>query len=159
MGERGPQPDACAKGVLFGLSMAHGRAEMVRAVLEGCALHLRSILDGLGATEPLVVAGGGAKSALWRQIIADATGRTLIVPQVLEAGALGAAILAGVGVGLYPSIREASASLVRDVGEHRPNPSGSPICTTELYRVYCDLEERVSPLYGRCLPSRLSSRA
>jgi xylulokinase len=148
MGERGPQPNAQAKGVLFGLSMAHGRAEMVRAVLEGCAMHLRSILDGLGASEPLVVVGGGAKSALWRQIISDATGRTLIVPDVLEAGALGAAILAGVGVGIYPSVQEASARLVRDVGEHRPEPERMHLYE-KIYRVYSELEERVAPLYGR----------
>jgi len=148
MGERGPVPDAQAKGVLFGLSIAHGRAEMARAVLEGCAMHLRSILEALGASEPLVVVGGGAKSALWRQIIADATGRALIVPQVLEAASLGAAILAGVGVGLYPSAREAAARLVRDVGEQRPDPERMRLYE-EIYRVYSELEERVAPLYGR----------
>jgi xylulokinase len=114
MGERGPEPDPEAKGVLFGLTLAHGRADITRAVLEGSAFQLRRILEscGLSSSSEIVAVGGGAKSALWLDIIADVTGLTLLVPRVVEAGALGAAILAGVGVGVYPDIREASRALV-----------------------------------------------
>lgn len=148
MGERGPRPDPFAKGVFFGLSMAHGRAEVVRAVLEGCALHLRSILDGLGPVDEMAIVGGGAKSPLWRQIIADATGVALLVPEVLEAGALGAAILAGVGVGVYPSVQDAAARLVRIVERRTPDGARHRLYT-RIYQVYRELEERVAPLYSR----------
>ncbi len=148
MGERGPRPDPFAKGVFFGLSMAHGRAEMVRAVLEGCALHLRSILDGLGPVDEMAIVGGGAKSPLWRKIIADATGVTLLVPEVLEAGALGAAILAGVGVGIYPSVGEAAGRLVRVAERCEPDGARHRLYT-HIYEVYRELEERVAPLYSR----------
>ncbi len=150
MGERGPENDPDAKGVLFGLTLAHGQAEITRAVLEGCALHIRSILDHL-LDEPLdemAVVGGGAKSALWRGIIADANGLTVMVPAVLEAGALGAAILAGVGVGVYDEVESASRRLVRIV-EWREPDSHCRRLYDRIYPVYMDLERRVADLYGR----------
>ncbi|MBN1401775.1 MAG: hypothetical protein JXA74_13105, partial [Anaerolineae bacterium] len=150
MGERGPTPDPLAKGVLFGLSLAHGRAAITRAVLEGTALHLRSILEALGdpAPEALVTVGGPAKSPLWRGIIADATGVPLWVPRVVEAGALGAAIVAGVGVGLYPDLAAGAARTVRYAVRDEPDASRARFYEA-LYQVYCELEQQVAPLYGR----------
>lgn len=150
MGERGPRYDPQARGVLFGLTLAHGRAQIARAVLEGCALHLRSILDSLGSEPPreIVTVGGGARSALWRQIIADATGACLLVPRVLEAGALGAAILAGVGLGVYPSVQVAADRLVEIVEQREPEPASRALYS-RIYRLYLELEERVAPLYAQ----------
>jgi len=150
MGERGPQYNPEAKGVLFGLTLAHTRREIARAVLEGCALHLRWILESLGPSdvEEVVAVGGGAKSAFWRGIIADVTGITLLVPRVLEAGALGAAILAGVGVGIYPGVQEAAGELVRIVGRHKPDGARHELYRG-IYPIFLELEERVAPLYGR----------
>lgn len=150
MGERGPQDNPKARGVLFGLTLAHGRPELARAALEGCAFQVRAILDSLGARcmREMVVAGGGAKSALWRGIIADVTGATLLVPQVLEAGALGAAILAGVGVGAYPSVQAAAGRLVRMVERREPDAAAHELYEP-IYRLFLELEERVAPLYGR----------
>lgn len=148
-GERGPIPDPLAKGTFFGLTLAHGRAELARAVLEGCALHLRAILEAMDtpATAEMVVAGGGAKSALWRRIISDVTGSTLLVPRVLEAGALGAAALAAVGVGLWPDVPAAAEALVRYTERHIPDAAQHTFYE-RIYRVYVELEERVSPLYA-----------
>ena len=150
MGERGPRYEPEARGVLFGLTLAHSRAEIVRAVLEGCACQLRAIVEGLGSPplEEMVVVGGGAKSGLWRGIIADVTGVTLLVPRVLEAGALGAAILAGVGVGVYRSIQMAASELVQIVERRAPDPTVHALYD-EAYRVFAELEERLAPLYGR----------
>ena len=150
MGERGPVPDPEAKGVLFGLSLAHGQAEVTRAVLEGCAFHLRSIVESLSSDpiDEMVIVGGGAKSALWRGIIADVTGTTLLVPEVLEAGALGAAILAGVGVGVYRDARQASDALVRMVERRRPG-GDRKAGYDRIYPVYMELEKSVSHLYRR----------
>ena len=150
MGERGPQPDPRAKGVFFGLTLTHSRPEMVRAVLEGCALHLRSILDQLAEQRApeLVAVGGVTRSVLWRGIIADVTGATLLLPRVVEAGALGAAILAGVGVGIFADVPDAVAKLVRIVGRREADAPNHAFYD-QLYRVYLELEQRVAPLYGQ----------
>ena len=150
MGERGPAYNPAAKGVLFGLTLAHGRAEMTRAVLEGCAFHIRSILDQLSA-EPLseiIAVGGGAKSRLWRAILASVTGLEVLVPEVLEAGALGAAILAGVGVEVYAGVQEAAHEIVHIVSRDLPNPDDVGLYD-RLYQVYVDLEAQMTALYPR----------
>ncbi len=150
MGERGPVSDPLAKGTLFGLTLAHHPAHVVRAVLEGCALHLRSIYDQLTDERlPEVVAvGGGVKSPIWRKIIADATGVALIIPEEIEAGALGVAILAGVGAGVYGSVADGVSQAVRYVD--RAEPDGLAYEQYgRIYEVYAELEERVSPLYAR----------
>jgi xylulokinase len=168
MGERGPHYDPQARGTFFGLTLAHGRAEMARAVLEGCALQLRRITmqmdTGLagaaawaggatgsgrdGVLGTLVVVGGGARSPLWRQIIADVTGHTLLVPRVIEAGALGAAILAGVGAGVYPGVPEAAERLVQIESRVEPDPECYKRYTA-IYALFRELEDRVAPMYAQ----------
>ena len=149
MGERAPENDPDAKGVLFGLSLAHGRDDVARAILEGCAFQLRRIaktLD-LSGVEAIVVVGGGAKSPLWVQLIADVMGTPLLVPRVLEAGALGAAILAGVGVGIYgDGVREAARRLVQIVERVEPDPSHHE-SYGRAYSLFLELERSVGPLY------------
>lgn len=112
-GERSPFPDARLRGGFVGLSLDHGRADVVRAVYEGTALNLRVILDACaGAGEPcasLRAIGGGALSDLWMQVLADVTGRPIErVAHPTLAGAIGAALVGAVGVGALPSIRETS---------------------------------------------------
>lgn len=107
MGERSPYWDPGARGAFIGLTMAHGRPALARAVLEGVALNLRLILDTLrsqGLHIPAMrLIGGGARLSLWRQILADVLGLPILLPDLLaEATSLGAAIAGGVGVGLYP---------------------------------------------------------
>jgi xylulokinase len=106
LGERAPYWNPAARGAFVGLAMSHGRAEAARATLEGVAFHLRLILDALreqGArVAGLRLIGGGARSALWRQIMADALGLPILLPALTaEATSLGAAIAGGVGVGVY----------------------------------------------------------
>ena len=103
LGERAPYWNPAARGAFVGLSMTHGRAEVARATLEGVALHLRLILDALRGQGAQVRAmrliGGGAKSALWRQIFADALNLPILLPALTaEATSLGAAIAGGIGV-------------------------------------------------------------
>ena len=150
MGERGPRHVPQAKGVLFGLTLAHRRGEIVRAVLEGCAFQLRRILEQWGSNElgEIVVVGGGAKSPLWLDIIADVTGVTLLVPRVLQAGALGAAIMAGTGVGVYNSLQEAAERLVQVAGCHKPDAAQHEFYG-RVYDLFLALEDRVAPLYER----------
>lgn len=137
LGERSPLWNPQARGAFIGLAMPHGRGELARAVLEGVAFNLRSILDVLrdrpeGSTpdqppsypvEAIRLIGGGGKSALWRQILADVYG--LPVAQVelpANATALGAAIAGGVGVGLYPDYQVAQ-TLAPVARVDRPNPA------------------------------------
>lgn len=150
MGERGPVADPQAKGTFFGLTLAHHPQHMVRAVLEGCALHLRAIYDQLTderLTE-VVAVGGGVKSPIWRQIIADATGISLIIPEEIEAGALGVAILAGVGAGVYDSVEQGTQAAVRYADRVAPDPEAVELYG-RIFEVYAELEQRVSPLYAR----------
>ena len=116
-----------ARGAFVGLTMAHGRAEMARAVLEGVAFNLKSILDAFleqGAPiQAMRLIGGGARSALWRQILADVYGLPILRPAlVAEATSLGAAIAGGVGVGLFPDFRVARTIVAVEEAE-RPDPA------------------------------------
>jgi xylulokinase len=150
MGERGPHHNPEAKGVLFGLTLAHGQPEIARAVLEGCAFQLRAILESpnLGDVRDMVAVGGGARSALWLDIIADVTDVTLTVPRVLEAGALGAAILAGVGVGVYRDVHHAAEQLVQIVARHEPDGARRELYD-RIYALFLELEKNVTSLYGK----------
>ena len=148
MGERAPQPDPRARGVLYGLTLAHGRGDLARALLEGCAYQLRRIAESLPGERPreAIAVGGGARGALWLQILADVLGFPLLVPRVLEAGALGAAIEAGVGIGLYGSARQAAAEWVEIVRRVEPDAARHERYS-QLYAHFLAVEERVAPLY------------
>jgi xylulokinase len=124
-GERGPVPDPDALGLLAGLSIRHGRGHLARAVLEGTCCHLRWLLEDGAAVAPdaIWVAGGAAHSAVWMQILAEVLGRPVHTPQVAEAGALGAAILAAVAVGLYPYREQAAAAMVHPGPVYAPDPT------------------------------------
>jgi len=105
VGERTPHMDPRARGLLLGLTASHGRAELVRAVLEGVALacyDAYGVLAELGASpQRIIMAGGGARSQLWRQIVADVFDLPVQRLQAGEQSALGAVLLAGGGVGLF----------------------------------------------------------
>ncbi len=127
IGERSPHWDPQARGVFAGLTMSHGRAEVARAVLEGVAFNLRMILDAFleqGAEiKAMRLIGGGARSALWRQILADVYSLPILRPALLaEATALGAAIAGGVGVGLFPDFGVAHQAVPVEEAE-QPNPA------------------------------------
>ena len=123
MGERTPHLDPNARGAFIGLSAMHTRGDMIRAVMEGvCYSQMDSlgVLRGMGAdVSDMRVCGGGGKSALWRQMLADVYGVPCKRIESDEGPALGAAILAMVGANLYPTVAEACDSIVgiRDTAE------------------------------------------
>jgi len=149
MGERATN-DPQAKGVFLGLTLAHGRAHLLRALLEGTAFVLRQILDRSGHEPPqeLLALGGGAKSPLWCQIMADVMDIPVIVPEVVETTSLGAAILAGVGVGLYPGVPQAAERVVRIGGRHDPRPEWRSRYDA-MYALYRELDETLTPFFRR----------
>lgn len=141
-GERTPYPDPHARGVFFGVTLRSDRSHFVRAVLEGVAYGLRdsfSILEEMKVPITQVRAsGGGARSALWRQIQADVTGHDHVTINVDEGPALGVALLAGVGTGVYPSVAEACRSVIKVASTTRANQSAKKIYDG-FYAVYRSL--------------------
>jgi xylulokinase len=126
MGERTPHLDSGARGALVGLTASHTRAHVVRAILEGVAF---SLLDTFTLFREMNVpvtsirlGGGGARSALWRQIQADVYGHTVEIVEAEEGAAYGAALLAGVGAGLWPTVDAACAATVRVASRVNPKP-------------------------------------
>lgn len=113
-------------GSWLGLRSEHGRASMLYAVVEGVTFSHRSHMEVLGSRmpvpTPILVGGGGARSRGWTQMLADCLGSALTVTESQEVSALGAALLAGVGVGVYDDLDHAVASTVRVAREHTPDP-------------------------------------
>jgi xylulokinase len=129
MGERTPHLDPHARGALVGLTASHTRAHIVRAILEGVAFSLRDTFEIFKAmnvpVETIRLGGGGARSLLWRQIQADAYGHEVEIVEAEEGAAYGAALLAGVGSGIWPSVDAACGAVVRVADRVSPEPSNS----------------------------------
>ncbi|HEX2925514.1 MAG TPA: FGGY-family carbohydrate kinase, partial [Ruminiclostridium sp.] len=141
-----PLWDKNAKGVFFGLSYNKSRAHMIRAVMEGCALALQHNLrtaEEAGVTvKELVAMGGAANSRLWTQLKADVTGRRIKVPTSDTATTLGAAILAGVGTGLYKSFDKAVEDTIVVTRTHEPDMKAHEIYQKN-YEIYIELYEKL----------------
>ena len=146
-GERTPYPDPNARGVFFGLTLRHGKAHMTRAVLEGVSYGLLDSLElmrALGLSiEQVRASGGGARSSLWRQILADVFDTEIVTVNVTEGAAYGAALLAGVGAGVYDSVSAACEAAIRLTGQTEPGPAVS---------VYADYYPRYQALYPALAP-------
>jgi xylulokinase len=127
-GERTPHPDPLARGAFAGLTIRHGQGHMTRAVLEGVAFGLRDSFElmrsaGLAEIRQVRVSGGGARSGLWRKILADVLNAELVTVNTTEGAAYGAALLAGVGTGMWPSVDAACQATVRQTGQTAPRPA------------------------------------
>jgi xylulokinase len=141
-GERSPIWDSAARGVFFGLSLASQKRDLVRAIMEGAAYGLRHNLEvaaaaGFDATT-LACVGGGARSALWNQIKADVLQRPIRLPRAATGAPFGDAVVAAAGVGLYPSIEAAVATMVQQGATYQPQRALAPRYDA-LYRIYLDL--------------------
>jgi xylulokinase len=141
-GERTPHMDSMARGVLFGLTVRHTRAHLIRAVMEGAVFALRDCLELFKELEVspknLIAGGGGARSQLWRQIQADILDLPLITAETPEKSATGAAMLAGIGVGLFASFEEACQRAVV-LGEEIPPIPEHTHRYEEYYHLYRSL--------------------
>jgi xylulokinase len=139
-----PWCDLESKGAIVGLTLATTRHEVAKALLEGLTFELLINLEsleacGVGVGE-LVAAGGGANSARWLQLKADILGRPIRTLRCREAACLGAALLAGCGIGVYDSLDEAVRNTVRFDGEYRPERG-----VTEVYRARYGTYRRLYP--------------
>lgn len=150
-GERTPHPDPLARGAFVGLTVRHTRAHLTRAVLEGVAFGLKDsfeLMQGAGLkVREVRVSGGGAKSALWRQILADVLNAPLLSTATTEGAAYGAAVLAAVGAGVYPDVRSACAAMVNTEGA-ATLPQHSDLYTPS-YEVYKGLYPALKETFTR----------
>ena len=153
MGERSPILDPNARGVFFGLSGMHKRADMLRAIMEGVIYSQRHCLDvfrelGVPLTN-MIATGGGGRSPFWRQMMADILDCPISTLTNSEGAALGAAILAGVGTNIYPSIPAACNTIIKANEPQLPNKTNKSTYDShyELYReVYNNLKDQFKTL-------------
>jgi xylulokinase len=127
-GERTPHPDPLARGAFVGLTLRHGRGHLTRALLEGVAFGLKDSFTliqeaGLSEIRQVRASGGGTKSALWRQILADVLGVELVTVNTTEGAAFGAALLAGVGAGNWADVPAACREAITITGSTTPDPA------------------------------------
>jgi len=141
-GERTPHPDPLARGAFVGLTVRHTRPHLTRAVLEGVAFGLRDSFElmkgaGLADITQVRVTGGGAKSPLWRQILADVLDAELVTVNTTEGAAYGAALLAATGAGIFPDVASACAAIIKLTGSTAPGPASA--IYEEMYPLYREL--------------------
>lgn len=148
-GERSPIWDPEARGVLAGLTLAHGRGHIARAIVEASALAIRHVAApmlaaGVTVTE-MRVCGGPARSTFWNAVKADVTGFSVAVPAVLETAVLGSAILGAVGIGAYASLPEAIGAMTRIDGRIEPRRDLAPVYD-RTYAAYVALYPATAPI-------------
>jgi len=152
MGARSPIWDTNARGVYFGISLNHEKRHFIRAIMEGVAYSVRHRMEimekelGVQIGEMRAV-GGGAKSALWRQIMADVYNKPILLPGGEEQECLGAAILAGVGVGLYRDAIQASDQMIPILDRAEPKDENLEKYS-RLFKVYVSLYERLKDSFN-----------
>lgn len=139
----GPRANPNARGCLLNLTLGTTKAEIARAVMEGITLEMRDIIEAQRragvATEYIRLTGGGTKSRLWNQMQADIYKTPVQILQTSETGALGAALFAGVGAGIYKDCKEAVETAVRITETYEPNPA--------VYAAYDEAYERFVKAY------------
>ncbi len=152
MGERSPHNNPLARGTFIGMTMDTSRADMTQAVLEGVAFGLRDCLEvarSLGISlERTKIVGGGAKSPLWRQIIANVLGLKVDIPACVEGPSMGGAMLAMVACGAYPDVESAAAAIVKVVDTVEPDPALVEKYNAR-YEKFRQIYPTVKELYGK----------
>ena len=161
-GERAPIADTWVRSTFFNISADHTREHLLRAVYEGVAYNLRWMIEivekQFGFPLPVLrVVGGGAQGAPWMQIIADVTGRRVeTVVNPLEAGAVGAALTAAIGLGLYPDF-ESLKKVVRVEREFEPQAGNAGVYDV-LYQAYRRIYGSLRDLYREVNEVRFADR-
>jgi xylulokinase len=140
-GERTPYPDPHARGAFVGMTLRHSKAHLTRAVLEGVSYGLKdslSLMQELGIRpSKIILSGGGARSELWKQMLADIFETSCCLVNATEGAAYGAALLAAVGCGSLPSVEDASREWIRETEQVETGPNFSEY--KKNYGIYQDL--------------------
>jgi xylulokinase len=149
-GERTPYADPLARGAWIGLTLRHGRGHLTRAVIEGVSCGLKDSFTliqnaGLGEIRQVRASGGGVKNPMWRQILASMLEAELVTVNTTEGAAFGAALLAGVGAGVWPEVSTACDAVIKITSATPPDP-----VQVEAYR---NVYPRYRQLYPALKPS------
>lgn|SRR5690554_687981 len=149
-GSGAPYWDPHSKGTFIGLKSLHSSPMMIRAVIEGLCFDVRMIVEEMTKIighkiDTLTVIGGGAKNNFWQQVKANITGIPVEVPDVEEATAMGAALLAGVGVGIYEDIKTASCKTYKKKKRYEPKFADRELYN-ELYSIYKQVYPALKPI-------------
>jgi xylulokinase len=152
-GERTPHADPQARAAWVGLTQRHGRGHLTRAVLEGVAFGLKDSFEllreaGVGQTRQVRASGGGAKGALWRQILADVLETEIVTVNASEGAAYGAALLAGVGAGIWDDVPAACGACLQFTGT-TSRDEGRAEVYRRTYPIYRDLYPALKPTFDR----------
>ena len=151
MGERTPHLDPYARGVFFGLTARHNKNDMLRSVMEGVGYSLKDCMDiinEMGITvDEVRASGGGGKSEVWRQIQADMYNCEVVTINSSEGPALGVAILALVGVGVYPSVVKACDTIIHNVTSQRPIKENK-VLYYKYHNIYKQLYTALKPEFA-----------
>ncbi|MGE5251177.1 MAG: xylulokinase, partial [Bacteroidota bacterium] len=151
-GERTPYPDPLARGAFVGLTVRHGFAHLTRSVLEGVSFGLRDSFElmkgaGLAGISQVRVTGGGARSPLWRAILADVLQAEIVTVNAAEGAAYGAALLAATGAGAFPSVESACEAAIHITGSTRPGDDQEVYA--RLYPLYRGLYPSLKPTFNQ----------
>jgi xylulokinase len=156
-GAMAPEWNASARGCFYGLSPGLGRAEMTRALLEGCAFAMRDVAQRLEELkvpcEHILLLGGGARSALWAQIRADVAQKPVVGPAQVDTCALGASALAAVASGAQPDLHRAATLLAVERTIYQPDPTKFDVYEV-AYQKYRQLFDCLRPMFVPRVESR-----
>jgi len=148
----GAQQDGHARAGFYGIAGWHSKGHLIRALLEGVAFghrdHIETIRKAGATFDEAVLSGGGSRSRLWPQIFADVLGMPVTVAVSQETGALGAAIAAGTGVGLFADFTEGAKAMVR-VDRHYKANGALAAHYDRRYALYKDIAQAMTPLWRR----------
>jgi xylulokinase len=151
MGERTPHLDAAARGGWVGITAKHTRADLIRSLIEGVSYSQKdclSIIEDLGiAVRSVRASGGGAKSAFWRQLLADIFEKPVVRLETQEGSAYGAALLALAGTGAYGSVPEVCQAAIHELDSLQPRAATARVYASG-YQVYRSLYPALKPIYG-----------
>jgi len=152
LGERSPIFDPLAKGCFFGLTLRHQKSDFIRSIMEGVGYSVKHRIDaeeeiGIPVSN-IIIAGGGAKSSFWRQIVADITGKKVKLLAVSEATCLGAAIVGGVGVKIYSTVEDMCDKVLSIVEEHEPIQDNHFVYQS-LFNIYKTLYSKNRELFEK----------
>ena len=157
-GERAPFLDTSASASWMGMSVSTTPGQILRSVYEGVAFALVECVDVLGLTGDLVVSGGGFRSDLVCQILADTTGQRVVRQDAPEAGARGAAVLALLSAGVETELKTAAAALATDVSPFEPNPANKDVYT-RAHELFINARAAIRPVWPQMRELRTSTGA
>ncbi|PWK65687.1 FGGY-family carbohydrate kinase [Aminobacter sp. AP02] len=158
----GSQQNGRARAGFYGIAGWHTRAHLLRALFEGVAFEHRRHVETLrmaGAVfDEVVLSGGGSRSAVWPQIFADVLGVPVIVARSRETGALGAAIAAGTGVGIFENYGAGATAMTSAARHYKPNGAIAPVYSRR-YRLYGEINQAMTPIWQRIAAEQASEQA